>query len=70
MSENLSSEVAAHTQARWVRAVAAFAAMPPELAIEISLALGTRSFSPKEVHAQQCTPCFKTLSSEACLTCI
>jgi hypothetical protein len=52
MSENLSSEVATHTQARWVRAVPAFACMPPELAIEIALALGTKSFSPDEV----CSP--------------
>lgn len=49
MSENLSSEVATHTQARWVRAVPAFASAPPELAIEIALALGTKSFSPEEV---------------------
>jgi hypothetical protein len=49
MSENLSSEVATHTQARWVRAVPAFACTPPELAIEIALALGTKSFSPDEV---------------------
>jgi len=50
MSENLSAEVAAHTQARWVRAVPAFAAVPPEMAVEIALVLGTKSFSPEEVR--------------------
>ena len=50
MSDSLSAEVAEHTQARWVRAVPAFVALSREFAVEVALALGTKSFSPDEVR--------------------
>lgn len=65
MSESLSAEVAEHTQARWVRAVPAFAALSREFAVEIALALGTKSFSPDEVRLAH----FSNMGCSVCAVC-
>lgn len=49
MSQNLQADVAAHTQARWLEAAPLLRGLPPALLIDLSLRLGTRSFSPDEV---------------------